>query len=301
MDNGAVQSALKRGVTIAGGVLCVAAAALLVVRGIALRDSLGEQLSRVSAAAFAAALGLYLVGSLLLGAAWVVLVRVASNAHARARPLLRAHMRAQVAKYLPGNVFHFAYRHLAARREGVPHAALGAALGLEAALLLTAAAVIALGVAADPRLDALVPWARKSILFVPVLAVLAWIALSYIAPRFGLPRAAVSRRAPGLALVLAIDFAFFLLAATALRTLDPQPDALPFGAWCGWLSLAWIVGYVTPGAPAGIGLREAVLALGLSPALGESEALALALLYRLVTTIADGAVAALGFLDREAV
>jgi hypothetical protein len=301
VDNGAVQSALKRGVTIAGGVLCVAAAALLVVRGIALRDSLGEQLSRVSAAAFAAALGLYLVGSLLLGAAWVVLVRVASNAHARARPLLRAHMRAQVAKYLPGNVFHFAYRHLAARREGVPHAALGAALGLEAALLLTAAAVIALGVAADPRLDALVPWARKSILFVPVLAVLAWIALSYIAPRFGLPRAAVSRRAPGLALVLAIDFAFFLLAATALRTLDPQPDALPFGAWCGWLSLAWIVGYVTPGAPAGIGLREAVLALGLSPALGESEALALALLYRLVTTIADGAVAALGFLDREAV
>lgn len=296
-----MQSALKRGATIVGGLLCVAAAVLLVVRGIALRDSLGEQLSRVSAAAFLSALGLYLVGSLLLGVAWIVLVRVASNAHPRARPLLRAHMRAQVAKYLPGNVFHFAYRHLAARREGVTHAALGAALGLEAALLLAAAAVLALGAAADPRLDALVPWARRSVAFVPVLAVLAWIALSYVAPRFGVPRAPMLRRAPGLALVLGIDLVFFLLAGTALRTLHPQPDALPFDVWCGWLSLAWIVGYVTPGAPAGIGLREAVLALGLSPALGESGALALALLYRLVTTIADGVIAALGFLDRETV
>ena len=191
--------------------------------------------------------------------------------------------------------------HLAARREGVTHAALGAALGLEAALLLAAAAVLALGVAADPRLDALVPWARRSVAFVPVLAVLAWIALSYVAPRFGVPRAPMLRRAPGLALVLGIDLVFFLLAGTALRTLHPQPDALPFDVWCGWLSLAWIVGYVTPGAPAGIGLREAVLALGLSPALGESGALALALLYRLVTTIADGVIAALGFLDRETV
>jgi hypothetical protein len=294
-----VQGALKRAATIAGGLLCVAAAALLVVRGIALRDSLGERLAQVSTGAFAQALGLYLVGSLLLACAWVVLVRVASDGHPRARPLLRGHLRAQVAKYLPGNVFHFAYRHVAARREGVTHASLAAALGLEATLLLAAAAVIALGVAADPRLDALVPWARKAVAFIPLLAVLAWIALSFVAPRFGVRRAPASRRVPALALVLAIGFAFFVLAGTAFRELHAQPDVLPFGAWCGWLSLAWIVGYVTPGAPAGIGVREAVLVLGLSPALGESEALALALLYRLVTTMADGVLAILGFLDRE--
>ena len=300
MDDGAVQGALKRTATIAGGLLCIAAAILLIVRAVSLRGSIGERLAHVSAGAFAEALSLYLLGSLFLAYAWVVLVRVASGAHPRARPLLRGHLRAQVAKYLPGNVFHFAYRHVAARRQGVNHASLAAALGLEAAFLLAAAAVIALGVAADPRLDALVPWARKSIAFVPVFAVLAWIALIYVAPRFGVPRAPMSSRAPGLALVLAIDFAFFLLAGAALRALHSATDMLPFSAWCGWLSLAWIVGYVTPGAPAGIGLREAVLVLGLSPALGEAEALALALLYRLVTTIADGLLAAFGFLDREA-
>ena len=295
-----MQGALKRAATIAGGILCVLAAALLVMRGVALRDSLGERLSQISPTSFAQALGLYIVGSILLAFAWVVLVRIASSGHPRVRPLLRGHLRAQVAKYLPGNIFHFAFRHAAARQEGVAHASLAAALGLEAALLLAAASVIAFGVVADPRLDALVPWARQSVVFVPLLAVVAWLALSFVAPRFGVPAAPISKRAPRLALVLAIDFAFFMLAGAALRALHAQPDALPFGAWCGWLSLAWIVGYVTPGAPAGLGLREAVLALGLAPALGESEALALALLYRLVTTIADAALATLGFLDRRA-
>ena len=288
--------ALKRAATIAGGLLCVLAAALLVARGIALRETLGERLSQLSLSTFAVSLGLYTAGSLLLGIAWVALVRVASAGRPRALPLFRAHLRAQVAKYLPGNVFHFAYRHVAARREGVAHGSLATALGLEAALLLAAAGVIALGAVADPRLDALVPWARPLVWLVPLLAVGAWLALSHVAPRFGVPAAPLMQRAPRLALVLAINLFFFVLAGTALRGLCAQPDALPFGAWLGWLALAWLVGYVTPGAPAGLGLREAVLALGLAPALGDAEALALALLYRLVTVVADGIVAVLGFL-----
>ena len=291
-----MQGALKRAATIAGGLLCVLAAALLVARGIALRDSLGERLSQLSPSAFATALGFYTIGSLLLGIAWVALVRVAAAGRPRARPLFLVHLRAQVAKYLPGNVFHFAYRHVAARREGVAHASLGAALALEAALLLAAAGVIAFGAVADQRLDTLVPWARPLVWLIPLLAVLAWLALSFVAPRFGVPAAPLMQRAPRLALVFAINLIFFALAGAALRELHPQSDALPFGAWCGWLSLAWIVGYVTPGAPAGLGLREAVLALGLAPALGDAEALAVALLYRLVTVVADGLVAALGFL-----
>jgi len=291
-----VPGALKRAATIAGGLLCVIAAALLIKRGIALGDALGDRLSQVRPAAFATALGLYFGGSLLLGYAWIVLVRSVASGRPRAWPLFRAHLRAQVAKYLPGNVFHFAYRHVAARREGVAHASLAAALALEASLLLAAAGVIALGVVADPRLDHLVPWARHAVWLAPLFAIAAWLALSFIAPRFGVPKKPMSQRAPKLALVLAINIVFFLLAGCALRELHPMPEALPFSAWFGWLALAWLVGYVTPGAPAGLGLREAVLVLGLSPTLGDSEALAIALLYRLVTVIADGVLATAGFI-----
>jgi uncharacterized membrane protein YbhN (UPF0104 family) len=74
---------------------------------------------------------------------------------------------------------------------------------------------------------------------------------------------------------------------------------LPFAAWCGWLALAWVVGYVTPGAPGGLGLREAVLVLGLSPVVGDAEAMAVALAYRLVTIVADALLAGGGFLLRH--
>jgi glycosyltransferase 2 family protein len=296
VDDGAVPRALKRAATIAGGLLCALAAALLIVRGIQLGDAVGERLSRLTPAAFAAALALYTIGSVLLGIVWVLLVRTVAGVRLKASPLMRAHLRAQVAKYLPGNVFHFAYRHVAARREGVSHASLAAALGLEAALLIAAAGAIALGVSADPRVDALVPWARHLVWLAPFVALLAWWALGVVAPRFGVSPIALRQRASHFALVMAFNVVFFILAGIALRALCAQPDALPLGAWCGWLALAWLAGYVTPGAPAGLGLREAVLALGLAPVLGESEALALALLYRLVTVVSDGLVAAVGFL-----
>ncbi|MGH8171870.1 MAG: hypothetical protein ACREPX_01905, partial [Rhodanobacteraceae bacterium] len=79
MDDGVVQGALKRVASIGGTVLCVIAAALLVWRCIALGDSVREQLARLSVTSFAIALLLYLVGSVLLAFAWVVLVRASAS------------------------------------------------------------------------------------------------------------------------------------------------------------------------------------------------------------------------------
>jgi hypothetical protein len=304
VDDGLVSPALtraslQRAAGIAGTVLCLIAAAFLLKRGIALGAALGDRLAQISPIALAEALILYVAGALLLGVAWVVLVRATSNSRARLRPLFIAHLRSQIAKYLPGNVFHFAYRHVAARREGVAHAALGSALGFESALLIVAAAVLALGVASDPRLDQLVPWAHRLVWIAPMVAAIACVGIIVGARRFASVQVPVRTVACSLFGALAIDLIFFLLAACALRLLCAQPDALPFGAWCGWLALAWIVGYVVPGAPAGLGLREAVVVLGLKPVLGDAEALAVALCYRLVTVSADALLAGAGFAARR--
>lgn len=295
-----MQAALNRGrlqrVAHAGGaLLCVVALVLLVRRGLALGASLGDELLRIPPAAFALSLGVYVAGSLLLALGWALLARLASAAPLRIAPLAVGHLRAQLAKYLPGNVFHFAWRHLSARREGAGHRALALALLLESVLLVAAAAILALGVVSDPRIDALAPWARKLAWAAPVMALLAWIGIGVLARRGGHAHLAPARTAGPLSAVLALDLAFFLLAAFALRVLCGQPAGLPLPAWCGWLALAWALGYATPGAPAGLGLREAVLALGLGPVLGDAQALALALAYRLVTVAADGVLALAGF------
>lgn len=288
------RSALKRVAGFAGAALCVVAVVMLVRRAIALGDSLGEQARHLSPFAFVLALGVYVAGSLLLAISWVLLVRMTSSAAPRALPLFVGHLRAQLAKYLPGNVFHLAWRHLAARREGVGHRELGLALMMESILVLAAGAILALGVVSDPRLNAMAPWARHLIWGAPALAALTWVGVSIVGHRRA-AQLAPARTAPFYFSVLVLDLVFFVLAGSALRMLCQQPDVLPFSAWCGWLALAWVLGYVTPGAPAGIGLREAVLVLGLAPVLGEPGALALALAYRLLTLVADAVLALAGF------
>src|SRR5687768_12327760 len=187
------------------------------------------------------------------------------------------------------------WRRCSSRREGAGHRALALALALESILVVACAAILALGVVSDPRVAALAPWARHLAWAAPVLAIAAWLAIGVIGRRGGHERLAPARTAGPLSAVFVLDLVFFMLAALSLRLLCGQPGALPLPAWCGWFALAWALGYVTPGAPAGLGLREAVLAIGLSPVLGEAQAFALALAYRLVTVAADAVLALAGF------
>ena len=51
--------------------------------------------------------------------------------------------------------------------------------------------------------------------------------------------------------------------------------------------VAWVLGYIVPGASGGIGIREMALYLLLGPLLGEGLVLALAVIHRLITIIGD--------------
>lgn len=56
----------------------------------------------------------------------------------------------------------------------------------------------------------------------------------------------------------------------------------------GLFSIAWLAGFVVPGAPGGLGVREAILVAGLSPLYGEPAAVALAIGSRLAFILGDG-------------
>jgi uncharacterized membrane protein YbhN (UPF0104 family) len=63
--------------------------------------------------------------------------------------------------------------------------------------------------------------------------------------------------------------------------------ALGWGGWLAGFALAWTAGLVVPGAPGGLGVFEAVLLLRLAVAVPEAPLLAVAISYRLITTLAD--------------
>jgi hypothetical protein len=65
-----------------------------------------------------------------------------------------------------------------------------------------------------------------------------------------------------------------------------------FWVLTGAYAIAWLTGYITPGAPAGLGVRDSILVAALGVLYGPGPALGMTIIMRVVTTIGD----ALGFL-----
>ena len=51
--------------------------------------------------------------------------------------------------------------------------------------------------------------------------------------------------------------------------------------------IAWVLGFIVPGAPGGIGVRELVITLLLGSVVGESMVVTLSVTHRLITIIGD--------------
>ena len=67
----------------------------------------------------------------------------------------------------------------------------------------------------------------------------------------------------------------------------------------GIYAVAWVLGFVMPGAPGGLGVREVVLLAALDPLYGSATAVGLAVALRLVTTLGDGVSFLAGFAIRS--
>jgi hypothetical protein len=217
----------------------------------------------------------------------------------------------QAAKYLPGNVAQYLGRAVLGRADGLRWPALLASFALEAISYTVAGVSLGLGLTALVGTGAPStswPGGAGFVLFLTCLLAAVAAALmprggttGWLARRLG----ATELRPPGgrvSALCLALSWAAFLLSGLALTVVAHEVFGLPWAAFWRltlWSSTAWLAGFLTPGAPAGLGVREALLARGLHPLCGSSEAITLALALRVAATVADGAVLALAWWAQE--
>jgi uncharacterized membrane protein YbhN (UPF0104 family) len=214
--------------------------------------------------------------------------------------------RSQFAKYLPGNVFHYLSRQLLGRALGVSHASLAASAVLELASTVLAAVLIgtyaATAVPGSGRRLGVLGFATA----LGALMVLAWPVLDRRLrewPVTGrlmreLPRVGASRML-GLVGPSVVMHAAFLSGTGAILyalVLATNPaGTVPATPVVAAYALAWLVGTLTPGAPGGLGIREAVLTLELAPLVGQPHAASLALALRAVTLGGDGLLAAVAW------
>ena len=235
---------------------------------------------------------LYGVAGLLLSSAWYQLLD-AGGMSASARCHHAVYGRTQIAKYLPGNVFHLVGRQVVGRRLGHGQARLAIASLLEVLLLVLIAGALSLPM--------LWRWLDQGLLW---LGAIAASALALIAVRSGRrhalalcdPAAAGDRGAVRTARRLlsaaALYAAFFLAVAAIFWTLvlsvsEPGGAPIGFAGSVPVIALAWLVGFATPGSSAGIGVREAMLIAALEGTLGAPTGTLVALALRLVTVAGD--------------
>lgn len=295
---------MKRAIRLLGLAVAVGATALSIF--LIARSWKGEDLSAYATPAAAAGIGLavcfYLIGVAISASAWRELLAGTGLRKGWAE-LCGIVSATQVGKYLPGNVAHHLGRGALALDRGIGPAPLVSTGLAEIGLLCVASVVVGgislllsgrvqvLGDIGGVRIAALV--AGCAALGIAGLAMLrpvtAWL-LERFAPQLSGQARAVSPgplailRAFALYALVYVVFGIGIIVMAGLLLPDARPHR--------WLllasfSLAWIMGFATPGAPAGVGVREAVMLVLLSDAYTPADASALILAIRIATTLGD--------------
>jgi uncharacterized membrane protein YbhN (UPF0104 family) len=252
-------------------------------------DEVGAALRGTSAIGVAGSLALVLLGLLATGILWLRLMS-AVGADLPRRDGLKTFFVGQLGKYIPGSVWSIgAQAEMAARRSIPPRATVTAGLLFLGYHVATAAVVGTTALLVGALQPPWPSWVSALLLVGSLIGMLPF-AVRWPGGRVaGRPvRIGVGDTAAALGL-MAAAWAAYAAALVLLAPGFPWHDVVALG---GAFALAYAVGVVVVLAPAGVGARDALLVLLLTPLLGVADATALALLARLTHTAADAAMAA---------
>lgn len=224
---------------------------------------------------FALLAAVYGISNLLLASAWWYVLNylaVKSTWFGAAK----IYGQSQIAKYVPGNIFHLAGRQALGMAAELPPWALAKSTLWELGMIAVAGVIW--GIFTAPLLWPFLSVWLSSMLFVAVLALL--LACAY------------HRFSPSIAAALTCQSIFLALSGVVfigiLRVVVPAQTLLPpFVVLGGAYVLAWLVGFVTPGAPAGLGVREMVLLFLLGGQIQQADLVLAVVLGRLVNIVGD--------------
>ena len=218
----------------------------------------------------------------------------------------------QFAKYVPGNVAQYIGRVGMSLARGIPARPLAVTVILETLLVVAAAVVMGASTGALSEIGLQVVRRHGAQLALIVLLVLLAIAGLFVFRRVA--PALLKRFAPEYApsldgallppqTCLARAFVLYccMYAGMGIGLIVLAHFVLPDAPHDYWLliavfALAWVVGFTTPGAPGGLGVREGLMLLMLAPAFSAASASVLVIALRIATTLGDILILVAGFL-----
>lgn len=235
--------------------------------------------------------------------------------HTDMREALSVYVKANIGKYLPGNVMHYVERNLFAQNTGAGQFKVALSTVFEIATQVLVALLVAVITSGDrifEVLDGMLSFDYRKVLM--VLLVIAIVFLLFLAGLlvYMVPRVKASDKgikgviykAAQVAREYTLEgFVFTLLKAmlwygcvmvlggiVMVRLycfMGGNPDAGESYLIISGYIIAWVLGFVVPGAPGGIGVREFVLTVVLGSVVGHELILTLMVVHRLITIVGD--------------
>ena len=215
---------------------------------------------------------------------------------------IQVYLKTNIAKYLPGNVWHYYGRVMAAKNANIPTNIATLSVLLEPLLMLAAALIIIVLFGSKLVVNNL----KFNLVILQFLTLI--IVLGILHPRFLNPaiqlldkwknkksngenelvNSFIIKRYPvkpllGEVVFLGLRASGFILTMLALNSLTWQQIPLLVGAF----SCAWVLGLVVPGAPGGLGVFETTAILLLQYHFPAALVISAIALYRLISILAE--------------
>jgi len=219
---------------------------------------------------------IYGLANIILAMAWKSLLEYFGTTASRLW-VVKIYGLTQLAKYIPGNIMHLASRQAMGQAAGIPAKPLVKASIWETGLISIAGMFFSILII--PQFFSTVTMPIATVGFVSILLIVLVGTKRYI-------DLAVMRSFGLYIIFLVISGMVFLGVLTLIvdkSTIDTSHGLL----FCGAFVVAWLIGLITPGAPAGVGVRELVLAVLLKGLVSESDLLLAIMLSRLITVTGD--------------
>lgn len=268
---------LRRAMHWVGGSLGLAGAVFVVIR---LREHAGQfDLASLGVGAWAGLGGLVVLhglANILLALAWWHILR-STGASATPRWALRTYGVSQLAKYVPGNVLHLAARQGLGLAVGLPGRMLAKSLLWE--IILLSITAVTFGILTLPLL-----W-REGPILISVLIFISVMLFATISIRCWLGAELAKALVCHAGFLLMFGFGFVGTLGIIAGQEVVEFDLLLM--YAGAYLVAWLAGFLTPGAPAGAGVREVVLVYVLGGIVVEADLLLAVAISRTITIAGD--------------
>ena len=238
---------------------------------------------------------IYAISEYILSFAWRQLLMWCGHKKISINLCNSIYGKSQIAKYIPGNVFHVLGRHVLGKEAGIKNLVLAGATIYEILGLLSASILIGFSGMLIFGLGNIY-FSSHQIILILMITLIVNILIIASAPYFmrlrgiTIPHHGISSSLYNMIKIYLLYFIFFLIAGLLLVYIVKiflDLDINITGKLIVIFSIAWVAGFIIPGAPGGIGVREAVIIFFITPIVGEAQSVVVAVALRFVTLLGD--------------